>query len=49
MNEVVLIGKPRDILFNEDIIQKTIEKVKNFSYENKTFFQWDYEKDKNRP
>ena len=48
MNEVVLIGKVQNILFDEDMVQKTIRKAEKFPYETKTSFQRDYERDRNR-
>jgi len=48
MEEVVLIGKAKNIDFKPDIVGKTIQKAKNFPYETKTSFQRDYEKGKTR-
>ena len=48
MKEVVLIGKAKNIDFEQDIIEKTIQKTRNFPYETKTSFQRDYEKGNNR-
>jgi 2-dehydropantoate 2-reductase len=48
MKEVVLIGKAKNIDFEQDIVEKTIQKAKNFPYESKTSFQRDYEKGKTR-
>jgi 2-dehydropantoate 2-reductase len=48
MKEVVLIGKTKNINFEQDIVEKTIQKAKNFPYESKTSFQRDYEKGKTR-
>jgi 2-dehydropantoate 2-reductase len=48
MKEVVLIGKAKNIDFEQDIVEKTIQKVQNFPYETKTSFQRDYEKGKTR-
>ena len=48
MKEVVLIGKTKNIDFEQDIVEKTIQKAKNFPYESKTSFQRDYEKGKSR-
>ncbi|HDP36654.1 MAG TPA: 2-dehydropantoate 2-reductase, partial [Candidatus Atribacteria bacterium] len=36
MEEVVLIGKAKNIDFEQDIVGKTIQKAKNFPYETKT-------------
>ena len=48
MKEVVLIGKAKNIDFKQDIVEKTIQKAKNFPYESKTSFQRDYEKGNTR-
>jgi len=48
MKEVVLIGKTKNIDFEQDIVEKNIQKAKNFPYESKTSFQRDYEKRKTR-
>ena len=48
MNEVLLIGKAKNVNFESDIVEKTIEKARNFPYETKTSFQRDYEKGNNR-
>jgi len=48
MKEVVLIGKTKNINFEQDIVEKTIQKAKNFPYETKTSFQRDYEKKNTR-
>lgn len=48
MKEVVLVGKTNNIDFEQDIVEKTIQKAKNFPYESKTSFQRDYEKGKTR-
>jgi len=48
MKEVVLIGKTKNIDFEQDIVEKTIQKAKNFPHESKTSFQRDYEKGKTR-
>jgi len=48
MKEVILIGKTKNIDFEQDIVEKTIQKAKNFPYESKTSFQRDYEKRKTR-
>jgi len=44
MKEVVLMGKTKNIDFEQDIIEKTLQKAQNFPYETKTSFQRDYEK-----
>jgi len=44
MKEVVLIGKAKNIDFEQDVVEKTIQKAQNFPYETKTSFQRDYEK-----
>jgi len=48
MKEVVLIGKAKNIDFEQDVVEKTIQKAQNFPYETKTSFQRDYEKGKTR-
>lgn len=48
MKEVILIGKAKNIDFEEDIVEKTIPKAKDFPYETKTSFQRDYGKGKTR-
>ena len=48
MKEVVLIGKTKNIDFEQDIVEKNIQKAKNFPYESKSSFQRDYEKRKTR-
>ena len=48
MKEVVLIGKAKNIDFEQDIVEKTIQKTQDFPYETKTSFQRDYEKGKTR-
>ncbi len=48
MKEVVVIGKAKNIDFEQDIVEKTIQKAKNFPYESKTSFQRDYEKGNTR-
>jgi len=48
MKEVVLVGKTKNIDFEQDIVEKTIQKAKNFPYESKTSFQRDYEKGNTR-
>jgi len=48
MKEVVLIGKAKNIDFEQDIVEKTIQKVQSFPYEIKTSFQRDYEKGNTR-
>jgi 2-dehydropantoate 2-reductase len=44
MEEVVLVGKTKNIDFKQDVVEKTIQKSQNFPYETKTSFQRDYEK-----
>ena len=44
MKEVVLIGKTKNIDFEQDIVEKTLQKAQTFPYETKTSFQRDYEK-----
>ena len=44
MREVVLIGKAKNIDFEKDIVEKTVQKAQGFPYETKTSFQRDYEK-----
>ena len=48
MKEVVLVGKAKNIDFEQDIVEKTIQKSHNFPYETKTSFQRDYEKGNSR-
>lgn len=48
MKEVVLIGKAKNIDFEPDIVEKTLQKAKGFPYETKTSFQRDFEKGNNR-
>ena len=48
MKEVALIGKAKNIDFKQDIVEKTLQKAKNFPYETKTSFQRDYEKGDNK-
>ena len=48
MKEVVLIGKAKNIDFEQNVVEKTIQKAKNFPYESKTSFQRDYEKGNRR-
>jgi 2-dehydropantoate 2-reductase len=48
MKEVVLIGKAKNIDFEQDIVEKTLQKARNFPYETKTSFQRDYEKGNTR-
>lgn len=43
MEEIVLLGVGEGIRFSEDIVRKSIEKAKNFSFETKTSFQRDCE------
>lgn len=42
--EVVLVGKTKNIDFKQDVVEKTLQKAKDFPYETKTSFQRDYEK-----
>lgn len=44
MKEVVLIGKTKNTDFRQDVVEKTLQKAKDFPYETKTSFQRDYEK-----
>ena len=44
MEEVVLVGKTKNIDFKQDVVEKTLQKAKDFPYETKTSFQRDYEK-----
>jgi len=48
MKEVVLVGKAKNIDFEQDIVEKTIQKSQHFPYETKTSFQRDYEKGNTR-
>lgn len=48
MKEVVLVGKTKNINFKQDVVEKTLQKAKDFPYETKTSFQRDYEKGKTR-
>jgi 2-dehydropantoate 2-reductase len=48
MKEVVLVGKTKIIDFKQDVVEKTIQKAKDFPYESKTSFQRDYEKGNTR-
>jgi len=48
MKEVVLVGKTKNIDFEQDIIEKTLQKAENFPYETKTSFQRDFEKGNSR-
>jgi len=48
MKEVVLVGKAKNVDFEPDIVEKTLQKAKKFPYETKTSFQRDYEKGNNR-
>ena len=48
MKEVVLVGKIKNIVFEQNIVEKTLKKAKSFPYETKTSFQRDYEKGNNR-
>jgi len=44
MKEVVLVGKAKNIDFEQDIVAKTLQKADHFPYETKTSFQRDFEK-----
>ena len=44
MKEVILVGKAKNIDFEQDIVAKTLQKAENFPYETKTSFQRDFEK-----
>ena len=46
--EVVLMGKTKNIDFKQDVVEKTLQKAKDFPYETKTSFQRDYEKGNTR-
>jgi 2-dehydropantoate 2-reductase len=48
VEEVVLIGKTKNIDFKQDVVEKTLQKAKDFPYETKTSFQRDYEKGNTR-
>ncbi len=48
MKEVVLVGKTKNINFKQDVVEKTLQKAKDFPYETKTSFQRDYEKGNTR-
>jgi 2-dehydropantoate 2-reductase len=48
MKEVVLVGKTKNIDFKQDVVEKTLQKAKDFPYETKTSFQRDYEKGNTR-
>jgi len=48
MKEVVLVGKRKNIDFRQDVVEKTLQKAKDFPYETKTSFQRDYEKGNTR-
>jgi len=48
MQEVVLIGKTKNIHFEQDIVEKSLQIAQNFPYETKTSFQRDYEKGNTR-
>jgi len=48
MEEVVLLGKTKNIDFKQDVVEKTLQKAKDFPYETKTSFQRDYEKGNTR-
>jgi len=44
MKEVVLVGETKNINFKQDVVEKTLQKAKDFPYETKTSFQRDYER-----
>ncbi len=46
--EVVLMGRTKNIDFKQDVVEKTLQKAKDFPYETKTSFQRDYEKGNTR-
>ena len=48
MKEAILVGKAKNIDFEQDMVDKTLQKVQNFPHETKTSFQRDYEKGKTR-
>ncbi|HER24489.1 MAG TPA: ketopantoate reductase family protein [Candidatus Atribacteria bacterium] len=48
MEEVMSVGKAKNIDFEQDIVNKNIQKAQAFPYETKTSFQRDYEKGKTR-
>lgn len=48
MKEVVLVGETKNIDFKQDVVEKTLQKAKDFPYETKTSFQRDYEKGNTR-
>lgn len=48
MEEIVLVGKIKNIDFKQDVVEKTLQKAKDFPYETKTSFQRDYEKGNTR-
>lgn len=48
MEEVVLLGKTKNIDFKQDVVEKALQKAKDFPYETKTSFQRDYEKGNTR-
>jgi len=48
MKEVVLVGKAKNVDFEPDIVEKTLQKAKKFPYETKTSFQRDFAKGDNR-
>lgn len=43
MKEIISLGQAERISFSEDILQRSIEKAKNFPYNAKTSFQRDFE------
>ncbi len=48
MKEVILIGKAKNIDFEQGVVEKTLQKAKDFPYETKTSFQRDCEKGNTR-
>ena len=48
MKEVVLVGKTKKLDFKQDVVEKTLQKAKDFPCETKTSFQRDYEKGNTR-
>lgn len=42
------MGKIKNIDFKQDVVEKTLQKAKDFPYETKTSFQRDYEKGNTR-
>ncbi|GAH22561.1 unnamed protein product, partial [marine sediment metagenome] len=48
MKEVILIGKAKNIDFEQGVVEKTLQKAKDFPYETKTSFQRDCKKGNTR-